>query len=133
MKFIGKDGREVTVESKIDTGADSTSIGLDLARDLGYGTTVDEYLRVAKEWEELSELSREERWQMFEHIPDVISTVRVRSSNGILTYRITIRIEMEIDQVRIPAKVTLIDRSSLDYPAIIGKKNLRKFLIDVSK
>ncbi len=133
VKFIGRDGKEIVVESKIDTGADSTSIGLDLARELGYGDTVDEYLRVAKEWEELSELSREDRWKMFEHIPDVVSTVRVRSSNGTLTYRVAIRIDMEIDTLRIPAKVTLIDRSSLDYPAIIGRRNLKKFLIDVSK
>jgi alpha-L-glutamate ligase-like protein len=133
VKFIGKDGKETLVEAKIDTGADSTSIGLDLARELGYGTTVDEYERASKDWEELSELSREERWKLFEHIPDVVSTVRVRSSNGILTYRISIQIEVEIDAIRIPAKVTLIDRSSLDYPAIIGRKNLRKFLIDITK
>jgi alpha-L-glutamate ligase-like protein len=132
VKLIGKEGKEIVVEAKIDTGADSTSIGLDLARELGFGRTVDEYTRVAQEWETLSELSKEERWKMFEHIPDVASTIPVKSSSG-TTYRVTIRIEMEIDTLRLPAKVTLIDRSHLDYPAIIGKKNLRKFLIDVSK
>lgn len=132
VKFIGKEGKEIEVEAKIDTGADSTSIDLDLARQLGFGSTVDEYLLVAQEWETLSELSRKERWKMFEHIPDVMSTIPVKSSSG-TTYRVAIRIEMEIDTLRVPAKVTLIDRSHLEYPAIIGRKNLQKFLIDVSK
>lgn len=130
--LIGIDDARVEVQAKIDTGADSTAIDLELARKLGFNETVDAYLRITKEWSELSELSRKERWKLFEHIPHVISTVPVKSSHGI-TYRVVVRIEIEIDGFRIPAKVTLIDRSHLEYPVIIGKRNLRKFLIDVNK
>lgn len=133
IKLVGKDGKEVEVEAKIDTGADSTSIDIELAKKLGFEKTVSAYMEASHDWETLSELSREERWKAFEHIPETISTVRVRSSNGILTYRIMIEVEIEIDSRRVPAKVSLIDRSELKYPVIIGKKNLKNFLVDVSK
>jgi len=132
VKLIGKDGKEIEVEAKIDTGADSTSIDTELARELGFGATVDGYQNAQKTWEEISTFDRETRWKMFEDIPDVLSTVRVKSSNGI-TYRVRIEVQIILNSLIIPAKVTLIDRSELGYSAIIGKRNLRKFLVDVSK
>ncbi len=132
IKLTGIDGRIIDAEAKIDTGADSTAIDLELAKTLGFEETVKEYLRVAKEWSELSELSRKERWKMFEHIPHVIGTVPVKSSHG-TTYRVVVPVEMDIDDIHILAKVTIIDRAHLEYPVIIGKRNLRKFLIDVNK
>ena len=44
-----------------------------------------------------------------------------------------IRIDLVMDTFAIPAKVSVIDRSRLDYKMIIGRKNLRKFLVDVNK
>lgn len=132
VKLIGKDGKEIEVEAKIDTGADSTSLDLELAKQLGFERTVEEYLKLNTDWEKLVSLSKEARWQMFKDIPDIISTVPIVSSHG-TTYRVKIQIEAEIDTLRIPIQATLIDRSHLDYPTIIGKKNLRKFLVDVSK
>lgn len=132
VKLIGKGGKEIEVEAKIDTGADSTSIDTELARELGFGETVDGYQKAQKTWEELSALDRETRWKMFEDIPDIISTVRVKSSHGI-TYRVRLEVQITLNSIVIPAKVTLIDRSELEYPVIIGKKNLRKFLVDTSK
>ncbi len=132
VKLIGKNGKEIEVEAKIDTGADSTSIDTELARELGFGETVNGYKNVQKTWQELSELDRKTRWKMFESIPDVDSTVPVKSTRG-TTYRVKIEIQLVINSLSIPAKVTIIDRSELEYPVIIGKKNLRKFLVDVSK
>lgn len=34
VKLIGRNGKEIEVEAKIDTGADSTSIDTELAREL---------------------------------------------------------------------------------------------------
>jgi hypothetical protein len=44
-----------------------------------------------------------------------------------------VRVEIVMDGVTVPAKVSIIDRSGLQYAAIIGKRNLGKFLIDVNK
>jgi hypothetical protein len=132
IKLTGINGKSVTVEAKIDTGADSTSIDIELAKELGFTETIDEYLKISKEWSELSGISKTDRWKMFKHIPHVIGTVPVKSSHG-MSYRIIVPIEISIDDFHISAKVTLIDRSHLDYPVIVGKRNLKKFLIDVNK
>lgn len=132
VKLIGINGHMVEIEAKIDTGADSTSIDTELAKQLGFTETVEAYERVAIEWAQLSELSKSERWQMFKHIPFVVSTIPVKSSHG-TTYRVAVQIEIEMEGFRIPAKVTLINRAHLEYPVIIGKRNLRRFLIDVNK
>jgi alpha-L-glutamate ligase-like protein len=132
ITLVGKDGRTVETEAKIDTGADSTSIDYDLARRLGFEKTVEEFLRLERPFEELRHLSKKERWKVYRDIPDVVSTIPVRSSHGV-TYRVMIRIEMLVSGVSVPAKVSLIDRDGLKYPAIVGRKNLRRFLVDVSK
>ncbi len=45
VTFIGKDGKEIEVEAKIDTGADSTAIDRELAFQLGFEETVREFER----------------------------------------------------------------------------------------
>ena len=44
-----------------------------------------------------------------------------------------IEISILMDTLEIPAYVTIVDRASLEYPVIVGRKSLRKFLVDVSK
>jgi alpha-L-glutamate ligase-like protein len=132
VKLIGKDGKEIEVEAKIDTGADSTSIDISLARELGFGEAIDEFQTRIGERNVLEELSKEEREKLFSDIPDLADTVPVRSSHGI-SYRPMIRIDLVMDTFTIPAKASVIDRSRLEYKMIVGKKNLGKFLIDVSK
>lgn len=131
IRLTGINGQTIETQAKIDTGADSTSIDASLARQLGFGETVDEYTKLSKDWSDLSALSKETRWNMFKHIPHVVSTIPVKSSHG-TTYRVAIRVEIGIEDFNIPAKATIIDRSHLEYPVIIGKRNLRKFLIDVN-
>lgn len=132
VKLIGKDGKEAEVEAKIDTGAGYSSIDMDLAEKLGFTKTIEAYRKTNVTYEDIKNLSSTERWSIFKRIPDIASTVIVHSSHG-TSYRPTIRIDMMINDILIPTKVTLIDRSHLKYPAIIGKKNLKKFLIDVNK
>lgn len=132
VKLIGKDGKEVEVEAKIDTGAGFTSIDLELAEQLGFADTVAEYKKITTTYHDIKNLSKQERWEVFKHIPNIETTVVVHSSSG-STYRPTIRIGVVMDEIKFFTKVTLIDRSNLKYPVIIGKRNLKKFLIDVNK
>jgi alpha-L-glutamate ligase-like protein len=132
VTFYGKDDKEVTLEAKIDTGADSSSIDFEVACALGFGETVRAYRALEADWDKLKTLSKEERWELFENIPDAVSTVPIHSSHG-TTYRVKIQLEMLLDGTRTPIRPTLIDRSRLDYKSIIGRKNLLKFLVDVSK
>jgi len=132
VKLIGKDGKEIEVEAKIDTGADSTSIDIELAKQLGFGEALRAFHEKAAGRDIINELSKEEREKLFTNIPDLADTIPVKSSHG-YSYRPVILITLTIDSVTFPAKVSCIDRSHLTYPVIIGRKHLRKFLIDVNK
>lgn len=132
VKLIGKDGKEIEVKAKVDTGADSSSIDFELAKQLGFEATVTAYQKIAKDWSEISHLGKEKRWEMFENIPDVVGTVPITSSHG-TTYRVKIPIDILMDTLRFSSHPTLIDRSKLEYQVIIGRKNLKRFLIDVNK
>lgn len=132
VKFIGKNGKEVEIEAKIDTGADSTSIDTELAKELGFSETLQIFEERLRGRDILNEISKEEREKFFLDIPDLADTTKVSSSHGI-SYRPMVRVGCVIDTLTIPAKVSVIDRSHLEYRAIIGKKHLKRFLIDMHK
>jgi alpha-L-glutamate ligase-like protein len=132
IKLVGMQGKTVEVEAKIDTGAGFSSIDTDLAIQLGFEDTVMAYQKIETTYSDIQHLSKKERWDIYKHIPHLESTVVINSASG-STYRPTIKITIIMDNVVIPTKVTLINRSHLKYPIIIGKRNLRKFLIDVKK
>ncbi len=132
IKLIGKNGKEIEIEAKIDTGADSTSIDTNLAKELGFEETLNAFESIASQHNLLEDFSREERNKMFSSIPDLTATLPVRSSHG-TSYRPVILLSLVIDSLSFPAKVSCIDRSQLQYRVIVGRKHLRKFLIDVNK
>lgn len=132
VKLIGRRDNEVEVEAKIDTGAGWSSIDADLARKLGFEKTVAEYEKINMKYEDIKDLDKKERWNIFKNIPHIESTVAVHSSSG-STYRPMVKIKMIMDKREIFSKVTIIDRTHLKYPIIIGKRNLSRFLIDVNK
>ena len=132
VKLIGKDEKFVEVEAKIDTGADWSSIDDALAVQLGFEKTVAEFEKLKRPYDELKNLTKEQRWVIFKDVPDIAATIPVRSSHG-FTYRPMINLTIMMDGTPIATKVTLVDRSHLTYPVIIGRYNLKKFLIDVNK
>ncbi len=136
VKLIGKDGKEVRVEAKIDTGADSTSIDTDLARELGFGSLIDYFGTIVEPSAFLREnaktIEAEIRKKYLGTHPDLENVILIYSANG-ATLRPKIKITFIMDTVEVPAIVTVADRSQLSYPIIIGRKNLWKFLVDVSK
>jgi alpha-L-glutamate ligase-like protein len=132
VKLIGRMEREIEVEAKIDTGAGWSSIDVDLARQLGFAKTIEAYESLNLKYEDIKNLGKKERWDIFKNIPHIESTVVVHSSHG-TTYRPMVKIKIVMDKRVIYSKVTIIDRAHLKYPIIIGKRNLGKFLVDVNK
>ncbi|MDX9913780.1 MAG: sugar-transfer associated ATP-grasp domain-containing protein [Candidatus Moranbacteria bacterium] len=132
VKLIGRKEKEVEVEAKIDTGAGWSSIDVELAKQLGFEKTIEAYENLNIKYEDIKDLDKKERWNIFKDIPHIESTVVVHSSHG-TTYRPMVKIKIVIDRRVIYSKVTIINRSHLKYPIIIGKRNLGKFLIDVNK
>lgn len=136
VKLIGKDEKEVEVEAKIDTGAGLSSISEDLAITLGFEETLvkfkEQLFPSSLSPEEARELDKKVKANLLQTIPDLADTAIIHSSHG-TTYRPMIKVSILMDNLLIPAKVSIIDRSQLKLPAIIGKKNLSRFLIDVNK
>jgi alpha-L-glutamate ligase-like protein len=132
IKLVGKEEKEIEVEAKIDTGAGFSSIDNELAVKLGFEETLKGYERLNISYEQMKNLSQDQKNILLKDIPDLADTAIIHSSHG-TTYRPMIQISIVIGGVTIPAKVSIIDRSGLQYPMIVGKRNLGKFLIDVNK
>jgi alpha-L-glutamate ligase-like protein len=133
IKIIGRNKKEITVEAKIDTGAGFTSIGLELAKELGFINTVIAYETIYSKqggWDKLKNLPIKERSLLFKKVPYLIDTAIIHSSHG-TTYRPVVKLKFIMDKRTIPARVTIINREHLKYPAIIGRRNLKQFLVEV--
>lgn len=132
VKLTGKEEKEIEVEAKIDTGAGLSSIDTSLAKELGFEKTIEGYESLGLTYEKIKNLSKEERENFFRDIPDLADTAIIHSSHG-TTHRPMIKINVTINNLTVPAKVSIIDRSNLKYPVIIGRRNLRKFLIEIKQ
>ncbi len=137
VKIIGKDGKEIELEAKIDTGADSSAIDRALAEELGYADvlayfdTIESPLPTTHE--EGDRLSEELRKKYLRpDMPDLKDIAFIFASNGV-SMRPKIGLTLVMDGQEIAASPTVVDRSALNYRAIIGRRNLGMFLVDVSK
>jgi len=136
IKLIGKLEKTIELEAKIDTGADSSSIDTSLAIELGYGDVIEYFSSLdlptdVKKEDEKKVLESLRKKYLGTH-PDLADIGIVFSSHG-FSIRPKILLNFVLDNLMIPAKVNIMDRSGLDYQILIGKNNLKKFLIDVSK
>lgn len=136
VKLIGKDGKEVEVESRVDTGAGISAIDKNLAKELGFGEAVNYWEELGLDRvfnkEEMETLSKNETWKKLSTLPDVTGVSKTFSSHG-ATYRIEIRLEMILEGTTIISKISISNREEMKYPLLIGRRDLRKFLIDVNK
>lgn len=130
-----RDKEFIDLKAKIDTGAGYSSIDKSLARELGYGDIIDEFDEVTKGILEKN-FTQEERnlllkdklekwWHDF-------SAVIIKSSHGV-SYRLVIKMDVVLSGIKINTPVTIIGRSDLQFPVIIGRKSLNNFLVDPSK
>jgi alpha-L-glutamate ligase-like protein len=136
VKLIGKNGQEIEVEARIDTGAGSSSIDKLLARELGFEGAVkyweDFHLDRILNKEEMDNLSADETWKELEKHPDIAGIAKIFSSHG-ASYRIEIRTPLYVAGQEITSRLSISNRKDMIYPVLIGRRDLKKFLIDVNK
>ncbi len=137
VRLIGKNDLEEEVKAKIDTGAYTTSIDIELAKKIGYEHLVDEWQKIDFSKYEISRNNADNVAEKIfsevrDNIPDLVDVSAVFASSG-SSFRPLIKIPFVIDNKRIVAKVNIVDREGMQYPMIVGKRNLYKFLVDVSK
>ena len=123
-------------KTKIDTGADSTSIDISIAHKIGFRDLVDKFYSI----ELPNNLSKEEGLELVElykkeFIPKLNGLINIdliSSSHG-FSLRPFVNITIEIDGVKFETIANIYTRKYLKYPVIIGRKSLFKFLIEPSR
>jgi len=134
--LLGKNEKEIKKEARIDTGAYSTSISEKTAIELGFESLLEffETIPLPKNFsrEEAQKIEAELRKKYLKQHPDLKDIVIVYSSNGV-TIRPKIEIKLIIDKEEIVSLVSITDREELKYDVLVGRRDLRKFLIDVNK
>lgn len=112
-----------SVPAKIDTGADASSVW---ASDI----TVDDMGRL--HYTLFAPGSEYYTGQV--HVADNFRVAQVASSTGERQVRYKVLISMRIEGRRIRAWFNLSDRSTQQFPILIGRRTLKgRFLVDVSK
>jgi alpha-L-glutamate ligase-like protein len=136
VKLIGKDGKEVEVEARIDTGAYSSSIDISLARELGFEDLINFFssleLPANFSREQARTIEEELRKKYLGKHPDLADIAIVYSSHG-SSIRPKIKLEFILDNTSVSTQVNIIERMELERNMIVGRKNLGKFLIDATK
>lgn len=136
IKIKDKKSNWYDVEAKVDTGAGITAIDEELARKLGFGDAIDFYqsfnFKTVMTKEEVEEISKKKIWKELLKHKDIVNVVKIYSSHGV-SYRIELPIKFELAGTIINSNASVITREHLQYDVIIGRRDLKKFLIDPNK
>ena len=136
ITIYGLNGEEENTKAKIDTGADSTSIDIELAKKLGYEKIIEfqnklniPQLNNPSEANKYCKYLREKYIGTIEHLEDFIHIV---SSHGI-SIRLKVKMKIKLGDLIFETKVNLFDRSHLNFKIIVGRKSLSQFLVEPSR
>ncbi|MDZ7611585.1 MAG: sugar-transfer associated ATP-grasp domain-containing protein [Candidatus Moranbacteria bacterium] len=134
IKLFGKNEEEIEVEAKIDTGAYSTSIDTDLAKKLGFEELIQafEKIEIPEDFsrDNIKEIEEELRKKHLKKIDNLADISAVYSSSGV-TIRPKVKVKFIMDEEEISTNVNIVKRDEMKYQVLIGRKNLKKFLVEI--
>lgn len=112
------------VLARIDTGADYSSICEKLAITIGFQRIVNKLQKLKHITRNPKKNYRPER-ELLNSIKGIKGAILIRSASG-RTRRVFVPLSIEIAGKIIKTKVTIIERTHMEYPMIIGRKDLQK-------
>jgi alpha-L-glutamate ligase-like protein len=135
-KLFGQDGRVHEIKVRNDSGALWSSIDSTLAIELGFGKTLEDFYEFEK-LHPFTSLKEGRKIKLiaqraFEDHPEIDNILLVKQSTGV-DLRPVIKISFEMSGIKQDARFTVTHRKDMIYDAIIGRKGLKKFLIDPVK
>jgi len=136
VTLIGINGKEKEVKAKIDTGAYSTSIDTELARSLGLEQLLESFDYAIEKFQPKIERGKGDAItkKFMEHYGNEISGLEsvssVFSASG-ATLRPIAQISYIMDEEKVFSRANITDRANLQYKILIGRRDLKKFLIQV--
>ncbi|MFO0704696.1 MAG: sugar-transfer associated ATP-grasp domain-containing protein [Candidatus Andersenbacteria bacterium] len=133
VELVSRSGQRTKTYAKVDTGAGFTSIDVELATKIGFTkvrSVIKEYkLNRVLTGREARELSKTARAKILKTYTEIVGTALVHSSHG-STFRLLVPITYYLAGVKVTTRATIVEREELDYPMIIGRRDLENFLID---
>lgn len=135
VKLIGINGKEISVKAKIDTGAYSSSLDASLAKLLGYDETLEKFLAVDTSFytitpEKEGFIKKDFLFRYGGSIPFLESVGVIFSASG-SSLRPVVKMCFLMNGERVESCLNIANRENLEYPMIIGKRDLKKFLIRI--
>ncbi|TSC92141.1 MAG: Alpha-L-glutamate ligase-like protein [Candidatus Berkelbacteria bacterium Licking1014_96] len=124
------DKKRHRVLARIDTGADFSTICEKLASSVGFERIVRKLNKVEKIIKSPTKYFKKEK-ELLKKIKGVTGVVLVRQASG-LTRRVFVPLKIKLANRIIKTQVTIIKRTHMSYPMIIGRKDLQKegFMVD---
>lgn len=136
VMLFGKDDSKEEVTAKIDTGADYSSIDRHLSEKLGFQDLITWFesqpLPTNIPRDDVQRISKELLATYLPQHPELADIAFVYASNG-MTIRPKVRLTFELSGRRVTSNISIVDRSHLLYKVLIGRNDLRQFLIDPKK
>ncbi|MEA2007351.1 MAG: sugar-transfer associated ATP-grasp domain-containing protein [Patescibacteria group bacterium] len=134
IKLTGKNGKELEIEAKIDTGAHSTSIDKDVAIKLGFSDVIDYFDKIEKPKDITRKTGRtikkEIRKKYLEKHRDLQDIGIIYSPSG-ATIRPKIILNYVMDRRKVVSRANIVRRTDLKYPMIIGRRDLKRFMVEI--
>ncbi len=142
IKIFGKDNKTIITTAKVDTGAYTSSIDKSLAIQLGFQDIVD--LKESQEFTKFIEKPIDEikgniieiqnqAYNAFKAKFPELSTVKIIISSNGVSIRPELRLRIKFAGSIIETDCNITTRTNLRYNCLLGRKALRKVLIDSSQ
>lgn len=138
--IFGLDERYSEVDTKVDTGADSSSVDATLIEELGFGSVFEEFRQLnlpnevnEKNRFEINKLTDKVNLALKNNSSGYLKKVAIVKAGNGFSLRPYVQLKLKIENVYIVSTCSIVDRGHLKFKMLLGKKDMKNFIIDPTK